>query len=128
MADVLVVEDDADTAELVQILLEGAGHRVRVARDGREGLARISERLPDVVVMDVEMPVLTGPEMVERMFVENMGRENIPVLVVSAAMGLHAVAEHIGTPYHLAKPFAPEALLDLVGQAVSERRIPQPGW
>ncbi|MBS2026983.1 MAG: response regulator [Deltaproteobacteria bacterium] len=128
MADILLVEDDPDIAELVQIFLEGAGHHVRLARNGREGLERLEERLPDVVVMDVEMPVLTGPQMVERMFVENMGRDNIPVVVVSAAMGLSAVAKRIGTPYHLSKPFSPEALLGLVDQALGERRIPQPGW
>ena len=128
MADILLVEDDPDISELVQLFLEAAGHRVRVARNGREGLERLEERLPEVVVMDVEMPVLSGPQMVERMFVENMGRENIPVVVVSAAMGLRAVAERIGTPYFLSKPFSPEALLGLLDQALGERRIPQPGW
>jgi CheY-like chemotaxis protein len=66
-ADLLVVEDDRDAAEALAEVLRDAGHRVRLALDGEEGLGLLEEVPPDVVLLDVEMPVLTGPEMAASM-------------------------------------------------------------
>ena len=82
--------------------------------------------MPDLVVLDVEMPVLDGPGMVTRMLVEDAGRERIPVVLVSGVVELSSVAERVGTPYALAKPFDPTALLALASQALRERRPPAP--
>jgi CheY-like chemotaxis protein len=126
MVDVLVVEDDDDVAMLMEAFLEDGGHRVRIAPDGESGLARLTERFPDVVVMDVEMPLLTGPAMAARMRAENAGRESIPVVLVSGATRLPQIADEVGTPYCLGKPFAPSALLALVERAARERLAPRP--
>lgn len=126
MADVLVVEDDPDLAFLLEAFLRADGHRVRVAHDGEGGLRLLSEGLPDLVVMDVEMPILGGPAMAARMLAENAGRERIPVVIASGAVGLAQIAEHVGTPYFLEKPFAPATLLSLVARALRERRAPAP--
>jgi CheY-like chemotaxis protein len=126
MADVLVVEDDEDIAYLTKVFLELDGHRVRRAADGEQGLARLCEGLPDVVVMDVEMPLLSGPGMAARMIAENCGRERIPIVIVSGAFALNRIADRVGTPYFLAKPFEPEHLLRLVRRALKEKHPPQP--
>lgn len=126
MADLLLVEDDDDVAGLVEIFLAREGHRVRRACNGERALALLDERLPDLVVLDVEMPVLDGPSMVTRMLVEDAGRERIPVLLVSGVVDLPRVAQRVGTPYALAKPFAPTALLALASKALHERRPPTP--
>ena len=126
MADVLLVEDDDDVAFLIEVFLEEDGHRVRRARNGEQGLALLDERLPELVLMDVEMPVLDGPGMAARMLVEDAGRERIPVVLVSGAVELSSVAERVGTPYALAKPFEPNALLALASRALHERRVPTP--
>lgn len=126
MAEVLVVEDNEDLLMLTDLLLTGAGHTVRSGRDGEEGLALISDRQPEVVVMDVEMPGLGGPGMASRMFVENLGRENIPIVIVSAHSDLAAIALAVGTPYFLSKPFAVKDLLALLDRALRERQVPRP--
>jgi DNA-binding response OmpR family regulator len=126
MADLLVVEDDEDVAFLIEAFLEREGHRVRRASDGEEGLARLSERLPELVIMDVEMPLLSGPAMAARMLIEDVGRERIPLLLVSGAIGLSSIAERVGTPYALPKPFDPTDLIALVSRALRERRAPTP--
>lgn len=126
MAEVLVVEDDDDVALLLELFLERAGHHVRRARDGEKGLVLINEALPDVIVLDVEMPLLDGPGMAARILVANAGKELVPIVLVSGAVGLSAVAERIGTPYSLAKPCEPSVLLALVAKALKERRFPQP--
>lgn len=126
MADVLIVDDDADLAEVTAMILESAGHRTRRASDGREGLDRLREQLPDVVVLDVEMPHLSGPDMAYRMLVEDAGMERVPVLLVSGCVELEAVAARVGTPYRLAKPYSIERFLATLDHALTERRPPGP--
>jgi CheY-like chemotaxis protein len=126
VADVLLVEDDDDVAFLMALFLEEDGHQVRRARDGERGLELLAEHLPDLVILDVEMPLLDGPGMAARMIVADAGRERIPVVLASGAVGLPAIAERVGTPYALAKPFEPSELLALTAQALEARRAPTP--
>lgn len=126
MADLLVVDDNEDLASLVQLLLEAEGHDVRVAHNGEAGLLELEASLPDAVLLDIEMPVLDGPSMAYRMFVLNLGRENIPIVLMSAVPDLSRIATRIGTPYSIAKPFEPEPLVALVARALTEREIPRP--
>lgn len=126
MSDVLVVEDDPDVSWALVELLESEGHVVRAAEDGMQGLRCLAERLPDVVLLDVEMPRLTGPEMAYRMFVNNLGMENVPIVLVSGVAGLRDLAGRIGTPYFLPKPFDLHRLLDMVARALRERELPRP--
>ena len=62
MACVLVVEDKAENLELMVYLLNAFGHEALVARDGAEGVAVVSQERPDLVVMDLQMPVMDGYE------------------------------------------------------------------
>jgi CheY-like chemotaxis protein len=126
MADLLVVEDNEDIATLLDALLTDSGHTVRRARDGQDGLARLVERLPDVMLMDVEMPVLDGPGLAARMLLENAGKEKIPIVIMSGAQELAGIASRVGTPYFLPKPSTPRDILLMVQRALAERRAPMP--
>jgi CheY-like chemotaxis protein len=126
MADVLIVDDNPDIGELLELLLLSEGHSVRVAHDGLRGLQELDRRLPDLVLLDVDMPVLDGPGLAYRMLVENCGKETIPIILVSATFDLPDVARKVGTPYTLAKPFDAEALLRLLGRVLVERCPPTP--
>jgi len=128
MADILIVDDDADTAEILCDVLLERGHEVRVAHDGRDGLAHLHLRLPDLVVLDVEMPVLTGPEMAYEMFLRDHGLEHVPIILSSGVWDLQAVAAVVGTPYFLAKPFMLAAMLSLIERALRERTAPRPNF
>ena len=119
-ADILLVEDNDEFRAVFAEFLEEAGHNVRVAANGIEGLNLIDDRLPGVVISDVEMPVLDGPTMLSRMFVENMECAKIPFILISGSAELPAIAAAIGTPYFLAKPFSGEALLELLARALDE--------
>lgn len=121
MADLLVVDDDRDLAEVVAELLQNHGHGVRVAHNGEEGLARLEEWTPDLVVLDVDMPILRGSGMAMVMLLEL-----VPIVLVSGAVGLEAIAAEVGTPHSLAKPRSPGALLSLVGRALREGIPPTP--
>jgi CheY-like chemotaxis protein len=126
VASVLIVEDDPINAETLTSVLEDEGHLVRVARDGQEGLEKIDEAMPDLVLLDVEMPVMNGPEMAYQMFVIDCGREEIPIVLLSGVAALSEIAARVGTPYFHAKPYRIGAVLALIARALDERRAPVP--
>ena len=126
MADILIVDDDEDTAEALSELLLLYGHRLRVAHDGLEGLRCLDERLPDLVLLDVEMPRLSGPGMAYQMFLRDLGRERIPIVLLSGLLDLSEVASAVGTPYFLGKPYSIDAVLALIARALEEKAPPMP--
>lgn len=127
MADILIVDDDDDLGDTLALVLAGLGHDVRVARDGHEGLRALGDRaFPDVVILDIEMPVLDGPGMAIQMFIQNTGRERIPVILISGYVDLRVTAERVGTPYFAPKPCSLDTLLDLLSRALRERTPPSP--
>ena len=126
MAKCLIVDDDPDLGEALTSILDDEGYKVQIAHDGREGLKKISEEMPDIVLLDVEMPVLNGPDMAYELFVQDCGKEFIPIILLSGVANLKQVAERVGTPYFLAKPYHLDRLLNLVQQALAEQRSPVP--
>ena len=128
MADLLIVDDDDDTAEALSELLACDGHHVRIAHDGLEGLARLREARPDLILLDVEMPRLSGPEMAYRLFLRDAGDEEIPIILLSGRLDLRQTAAVVGTPYFLSKPYGLEELLTLLRRALVERTRPRPAF
>lgn len=126
MADLLIIDDDPDGAEALAEIMKAEGHEVRVGYDGEEGLRLASERTPDVALLDVEMPALTGPGMAYGMFVRDMGLEEVPVIFLSGVADLSDVAAKVGTPYFLPKPFRYRQIMDLLQRALTERVAPRP--
>ena len=126
MATVLIVDDDLDIAELIQQLLEAEGYQVQLAGNGQEGLAQLELGLPDVVLLDIEMPVLDGPAMAYRMFVHDAGMDLIPIVLSSGAEYAPLIAKEIGTPYVLGKPYRFDVLSRVLKKALAERIVPRP--
>jgi CheY-like chemotaxis protein len=81
--DVLVVDDDADTRELLRRALEHEGMTVREAANGRDALARVAERKPELVLLDLMMPVMDGFEFL-RQLRESEADGHVPVIVLTA--------------------------------------------
>jgi DNA-binding response OmpR family regulator len=125
MADLLIVDDDLDVAELLAEALVLRGHVVRIARDGEDGLRELEIKLPDLVLLDVEMPVLDGPGMVTQMRAR-ADFDRVPILLLSGIVGLDRVAARVGTPYFLNKPYPLPTLLLLCERAIAEREAPRP--
>jgi DNA-binding NtrC family response regulator len=124
MARLLIVEDDADVSEALAEALRAMGHEVETASNGEVGLSMLAKACVDAVLVDLEMPILDGPGMVVRMVVQNCGLEKIPVVLVSGMADVAAVAERLGTPYHLLKPYGLGDLFRVLGRALSERKAP----
>jgi len=124
VADVLIIDDDIDSAEVLAYIMRAAGHDVRIGYDGHEGLALAKERTPDLALLDVEMPLLGGPDMAYEMLVHDMGLEHVPVVFLSGIPNLQDVAAAVGTPYYLTKPYRHAAIMAIVARALAERIAP----
>jgi CheY-like chemotaxis protein len=126
MADLLIVDDDEDVAAFLAEALAERGHLTRIARDGSEGLRELGIRMPDAILLDVEMPILDGPGMAYQMLLRDCGLENIPIVLLSGIVGLEHLAARVGTPYFLGKPYKMNVVLALSERALVERRPPSP--
>jgi signal transduction histidine kinase len=116
--DVLIVEDNADAAATLRSLLELSGHRVRVARDGQEGLDALQERMPDLALIDLGLPRLDGYEVARRARAMLNGRRST-LLVAVTGYGLpedRRRSAAAGFDEHLVKPVDLAALRTLLAR------------
>ena len=81
---ILVIEDDRETAGLISEELRDRGYNVHVAYDGREGFAAILKTMPDLVLSDISMPVMTGFEVLERLTALGPRFGNMPFVFLTA--------------------------------------------
>jgi CheY-like chemotaxis protein len=82
-ANILVVDDDASTRTLLELILSSGGHQITLLNDGREALAYLKTQTPDLIVIDVNVPVLDGIEVCSR--IKKLPRfRNIPVVVLTS--------------------------------------------
>lgn len=118
--EVLVVDDEPALSELVAVNLAAAGHRVRTAGDGQAALAAVAERRPDVMVLDVMMPVLDGWGVLEAL-AEDPDTADLPVVMLTALSSEQDVirAHLTGAVRYLTKPFEVHALLATVDAAAA---------
>lgn len=115
---VLIVDDEPDVLLLLRVNLEAAGYHTVLAADGEMALARIDESIPDVVLLDIMMPVMDGWGVLRAL----SERENAPrVIVVSAKSSDRDIVRALtsGALDYVTKPFDPDDLVDVVGRAVS---------
>ncbi|MHB8670881.1 MAG: response regulator transcription factor [Acidimicrobiales bacterium] len=117
---VLVVDDEPDILLLVRVILEAAGYEALLAADGEQALQRIAEDSPDLVLLDVMMPVMDGWGVLRAL---RQRPSAPPVVVVSVRSGQRDVelATELGAAAYVTKPFDSHELVALVGRVLSER-------
>ena len=115
MARILIAEDEPDIRELVAFTLRFAGHDVTATANGEEAYQQAPKVMPDLILMDVRMPRMTGYEAC-RLMKADPAVKHIPVVFLSAKgqdseiqTGLEAGAEE-----YLLKPFAPDQLTERI--------------
>jgi CheY-like chemotaxis protein len=109
MSRVLLVDDDVNMRDALSAVLEGAGHDVTVAGDGLEGVRLASEADPQVIVSDVMMPLMNGPEMIRE--IKAMPEFKQVLVILMSAL---ATKPAVPVAAMLRKPFAPLELLKLL--------------
>jgi CheY-like chemotaxis protein len=114
---VLVVEDNPDSRETLELLLQGWGHEAQVAADGSEGLAKGLSWKPDVAIVDIGLPLLDGYEVAQRMRAQ-LGRDIFLIALTGYAQPedrRRALAS--GFDVHMTKPADLDELARLVAMA-----------
>jgi PAS domain S-box-containing protein len=117
---IVVVDDNVDAAESLALVLRLAGHDVRVAHDGPTALAAVDADPPDLVFLDIGMPVMNGYEVARRLR-QRPGRESL-LLVAMTGWGQEEdrrLSREAGFDHHLVKPADPEALQRLLADPKS---------
>lgn len=110
---ILLVEDDADTASAVRAALEEDGHELRVATDGRKALAELAAWPPDLVILDLLLPAMSGHALL-RYLRDLPEYRQVPVLIASAA--LPTLQRLDGASAVLPKPFELTKLVALIAE------------
>jgi two-component system, chemotaxis family, chemotaxis protein CheY len=121
---VLVVDDDPDILEALSEILEAEGFEIRRARNGKEALDRLEPDAPQLILLDLMMPVMDGWEFAQRMRQRPPEIARIPIIVLSADRNVGSKAADLGAVGHLAKPFELNDLLELVRRSLEPAAVP----
>lgn len=119
--EILIVDDEEMMCLVLSGVFEDAGYAVRTASNGEDALQKIGERIPDVLLMDIIMPGLTGMEVLRR--VKSID-DSFPVILMTAMAGVSGAVDAMrdGAFDYIAKPFHNEELLRVVGNALTRGR------
>lgn len=127
MKKILVVDDEPDIVELIKSRLESENYLVVTASDGREGVQKAQSEQPDLILMDVLMPNMTGGDAV-RVIKSSKDTAQIPIMFITGVYsdnsegkeykGINVAGEYYGS---IAKPFKSENLLSKVYDCLQNR-------
>ena len=105
---------------MLRVMLEQGGHAVTAAGDVRSALAQCAVQLPDLMVVDLMLPVEDG-EMFLREFRRRWRHTDVPVILLSASTARNEIARRLSVEATLPKPFSTEDLRELVARLIEER-------
>ena len=116
---ILVIEDDRRISEALAIRLQAEGYDVMTASDGFAGIKEVLTERPDLLLMDIWMPVGTGFSVAQRL--QSVGLGTIPKIFITASKlrGLHRAATLLGAYAFFEKPYDPDMLLEAVARALT---------
>jgi len=125
---ILVVDDEPDLAELVAMNLERAGFEATVAHDGRAALVSAQRRRPDLIILDVMMPELSGTEVASRLR-SNPATSTVPIVMLTAKAEEvdELVGLTVGADDYITKPFSVKVLIARVEAVLRRSSGRQPG-
>ena len=115
MKKVLIIEDDLRIRKIIGFHLEKEGYSVKSAENGKIGLELFETETPDIILLDIMMPVMNGNEFCKELLTKHPNN-NTPIIVLSAKNDVDQVFESYsnGVIEYLHKPFKVEALLEVL--------------
>jgi DNA-binding response OmpR family regulator len=119
---ILVVEDSVEVADTLRELLEREGYGYEHATDGRQALAAVRRRPPDLILLDRVLPQLSGDEVARRLRADARGR-SIPIIMLTGKSDEsdQLVGFALGVDDYMSKPFSPKVLLARVAARLRDR-------
>lgn len=114
---ILVVDDEPELMKLVTTRLEANGYAVSAVSNGADGVTRAAAERPDLILLDVMMPVMDGFSVLQRLRADERTRA-VPVIMLTARSETHLImkAQALGAEDYLIKPFRAEELLALIAR------------
>src|SRR5512145_2347608 len=124
---ILVIDDEPDLLELVRINLRQAGYEVETAETGRDALELLRRSAPDLVVLDLMLPDVTGTEICRRMRTDPE-LADLPIIMLTAKADEvdRVVGLELGADDYVTKPFSPRELTLRVRAVLRRRKPPTP--
>jgi CheY-like chemotaxis protein len=121
VARVLVIDDEPDVRWLLRLSLERIGHEVLLAEDGLRGVAMAQRQKPDIIVVDLMMPVMDGYGVLDAL-AKDARTSHLPVLVLTAKALPEDQARSVeaGARRFLTKPFDPEELAEELARVLAD--------
>ena len=118
---ILIVEDEPAIADMVKRRLEASGYEVAVAVDGQEGIEKADEEKPNLIILDVMLPKITGFKVARLLKFSNL-HKNIPIIMLTARTQESDIelGEEVGADIYMTKPFDSKELLDNIKQLLGE--------
>jgi DNA-binding response OmpR family regulator len=121
---ILIVDDEPDMLEILRFRLEKNGYKIVTASSGEEGLKKAETAKPDLILLDILLPGMSGLE-VARKLKKNKLTKNIPIIIVTALIGKDVMSEGVkdGAEYLISKPFDPAELLAEIKKVVEDKSV-----
>jgi len=129
MADqkqILIVDDEQQLALAIKIRLQSHGFQAETAGDGRQALEQIEQRRPDLIILDILMPVMDGYSCL-REINRRYGRGKLPIVILTARDRMKDLFELEGIEDYVVKPFDHEDLLVRIDRIFKRRAAPASG-
>lgn len=119
---VLVIDDEADLRDMMRTRLEGAGYQVATACDGREGLEKVDQEKPDLILLDILMPDIDGFEFF-KIIRKHPKNRYIPIIVLSARGSMRTTFEALKAEIFVEKPFDAKELMKKIDYMLSPKAL-----
>jgi DNA-binding response OmpR family regulator len=115
---VLIVDDEPDVLLILRVNLEAEGYQTALAADGETALRRIADERPDLILLDVMMPVMDGWGVLEALARDIFNHRVVVVSAKASDRDMRRALE-LGASAYLSKPFDPDELIEVVGRVLS---------
>jgi two-component system phosphate regulon response regulator PhoB len=126
MSEVLIIEDDRSLADVLAYNLRQEGHEVHVAYDGMDGLTQAQTRTPDIIILDLMLPVMEGKEVCRRIRNDPQMRDvMILMLTAKADESDQLIGFSLGADDYVTKPYSVKVVVERVKALARRRRVSQ---
>lgn len=120
----LLVDDEVDFAELVRTRLEDNNYEVIVAYDGEDGLEKAERAEPDLIILDIMLPKISGFDVCRKLKIDE-NFKNIPIIMLSAKFQPNDITfgKAMGADAYITKPFEPQVLIEKIRELLDKKKV-----